>query len=147
MFYRKTLCREKTIRDFKEIKYIYFMEVFMDKNIFTEKLAKAKPILHKEWISEVLVDSIDSNLKDGNPRGHRNLIIVMEELAELSKEISKELRGKGDEISILEELADVQLCIYYIQEICGISNDALCKAINVKTARLSDILKDRGVFK
>ena len=71
----------------------------------------------------------------------------MEELAELSKEISKELRGKGDEISILEELADVQLCIYYIQEICGISNDALCKAINVKTARLSDVLKNKGEFK
>ena len=119
----------------------------MDKNIFVEKLAKAKPILHKEWISEVLIDSIDSNLKDGNPRGHRNLIIVMEELAELSKEISKELRGKGDAISILEELADVQLCIYYIQEICGISNDTLYKAINVKTARLSDVLKNKGEFK
>lgn len=114
----------------------------MDKNIFTEKFAKAKPILHKEWISEVLVESIDSNLKDGNPRGHRNLIIVMEELAELSKEISKELRGKGDEISILEELADVQLCIYYIQEICGISNDALCKAINVKNSKTFRCFKE-----
>lgn len=119
----------------------------MDRNIFKEKFVEAKSDLDKEWISKVLVDSIDSNLKDGNPRGHRNLIIAMEELAELSKEISKELRGKGDEISILEELADVQLCIYWIQEICGINNEALCKAINIKTARISDVLKDEGAFK
>ena len=44
----------------------------------------------------------------------RNLIIVREELSELSKEISKELRGQGDKYNILEELADVPLGIYYV---------------------------------
>lgn len=86
------------------------------------------------------IKSIDSNLHDGNPRVHRNLITVIEELAELSKEISKQLRGKGDQYNILEELADVQLCIYYIQEICDINNDDLYKAINIKMLRIEEVL-------
>ena len=119
----------------------------MDKTEFNEKLMKEKPIIDNQWILDVLINSIDSNLGDGNPRGHRNLIIVMEELSELSKEISKELRGKGDNINILEELADVQLCIWYIQEICGINDINLQKAINVKTKRLENVLKEQGIFR
>ena len=86
-------------------------------------------------------------MSDGNPRGHRNLIIVMEELSELTKEISKELRGKGDKTNILEELADVQLGIYYVQEICGITDSDLAKAINVKIERLKSVLDANGKYK
>lgn len=71
----------------------------------------------------------------------------MEELSELSKEISKELRGKGDKTNILEELADVQLGIYYVQEICKINNEDLYKAMNVKMKRLEDVLKANGKYK
>ena len=67
----------------------------MDRDIFTEKMKTAgKPDM--EAAKLLLKHSVDANLPDGNPRGHRNLIIVMEELAELGKEIAKELRGKGD---------------------------------------------------
>ena len=84
--------------------------------------------------------TIDSNLQDANPRVHRKLIIVMEKLSELSNEISKELRGKDDKYIILEELADVQLGIYYVQEICGIHYDDLHMAINVKRRRPEHVL-------
>ena len=67
----------------------------MDRETFINGLTNASS-MDRSKIDRVLTDSIDSNMPDGNPRGHRNLIIVMEELAELSKEISKELRGKGD---------------------------------------------------
>lgn len=70
----------------------------------------------------------------------------MEELSELSKEISKELRGHGDRYNILEELADVQLGIYYVQEICGINNDDLHKAMNVKMKRLDGVLTENGKY-
>lgn len=86
-------------------------------------------------------------MSDGNPRGHRNLIIVMEELSELAKEISKELRDKGDKISITEELADVQLGVWYVQEICDIHTDDLNRAINVKVDRLTDVLNSKGQYK
>lgn len=51
-------------------------------------------------ISIAVEKFIAFNLHNGNPRGHHNLILVMEELAELTKEISKELCGKGDSVSI-----------------------------------------------
>lgn len=61
----------------------------------------------------------------------------MEELAELSQQIAKQLRGKGNYYNILEELADVYLGIYYVQDIVGIKNDDLYKAMNIKIDRLN----------
>ena len=117
----------------------------MDRLEFEDKLRAALPMT-RESIDKILIESVNSNLKDGNPRGHRNLIIVMEELSELSKEISKELRGKGDPTGIIEELADVQLGIYYVQEIVGISDEAVQKAMSVKMDRLCSVLHDEGRY-
>lgn len=119
----------------------------MDKNLFFDNFLKAKSEINKQEILETLIKSIESNKDDGNPRGHGNLIIVMEELSELTKEISKWLRGKGDRISMIEELADVNLGIYYIQEICKITDDEVHKAMNVKVDRLDKVLKEKGIFK
>ena len=118
----------------------------MDREKFISQLGASEESLDMQWITGVLKQSVDSNKKEGNQRGHRNLIIVMEELSELSKEISKKLRGKGDQYHILEELADVQLGIYYVQEICGISNEDLNKAVNIKTRRLEEALKEKGMY-
>lgn len=60
----------------------------------------------------------------------------MEELAELAQEISKVLRGKARPAGVLEELADVQIGIYYVQEVMGISDEELAKAVAVKIKRL-----------
>ncbi len=117
----------------------------MDRTIFVEKMKSAEP-MRRGQINKILVDSVNSNIHDGNPRGHKNLIIVMEELSELAKEISKELRGKGDNTSILEELADVQLSIYYVQEIIGIQDESLLRAMAVKMERLASVLYDTGQY-
>lgn len=121
-------------------------EKILDREKFISQLSITEKDIDKSWIMDVLRKSIDSNLHDGNPRGHRNLIIVMEELSELSKEISKQLRDKGDQYNILEELADVQLGIYYVQEICGINNDDLHKAMNIKMRRLGEVLEEKGKY-
>ena len=63
----------------------------------TDRIAKELAVsntMDNNCIEDILVRSIESNLGDGNPRGHRNLIICQEELSELTKEISKELRGE-----------------------------------------------------
>lgn len=118
----------------------------MERELFVDKLTTETSDIDMNWVGEVLRKSIESNNQDGNPKGHRNLIIVMEELAELTKEISKELRGKGDYINILEELADVQLGIYYVQEICDIGTDKLHKAMKIKMSR-HDALREQGKYK
>lgn len=119
----------------------------MNRENFIKGLGVESSNMNKNWITNVLIESIDSNLSDGNPRGYRNLIIVMEELAELSQAIAKELRDKGDNINLLEELADVQLGIYYIQEIFGITDEHLHKAMNVKMKRLENVLQHNGKYK
>ena len=121
--------------------------LIMNRENFIEGLEVESSNINKNWITNVLIESIDSNLSDGNPRGHRNLIIVMEELAELSQAIAKELRDKGDNINLLEELADVQLGIYYVQEIFNITDENLYKAMNVKMKRLENVLKHNGKYK
>lgn len=118
----------------------------MDRNKFVKEL-KDSEAMSNSCIEDILNRSIESNIGDGNPRGHRNLIICQEELSELAKEISKELRGKGDRVNILEELADVQISIYYIQNICHITDSELNKAIAVKMKRVDDILTANNMFK
>jgi hypothetical protein len=43
--------------------------------------------------------------------GDQQYIILFEEMAELTKELTKDLRGKGNTMRILEELADVEICL------------------------------------
>lgn len=111
----------------------------MDRDKFMKALHNDEKSMDRGHYKKVIRESIDS-LQDQNPRGHYDLIICMEELAELQQAISKELRGKGDTVNILEEVADVLLCIGYIQEIVGLSDDLIISAMNVKIDRLEKIL-------
>lgn len=111
----------------------------MDRDKFMKALHNDEEPMDRGHYKKVIRESIDS-LQDQNPRGHHDLIICMEELAELQQAISKELRGKGDTVNILEEVADVLLCIGYIQEIVGLSDDLIVSAMNVKIDRLKKIL-------
>lgn len=49
------------------------------------------------------------------------LLVAIEEMSELIKEIVKHLRGKGDKEHIAEELADVYVVLEYIKKIFGVS--------------------------
>lgn len=107
----------------------------MNKDNFAKKFNKAKNTADKDFCSVVIKESLTSIPNNLNNNGTMNSIIVMEELSELSKEVSKAIRGKGDATSLLEEMADVYLGIKYLQEIYNISDEALNKAINVKLNR------------
>lgn len=62
-------------------------------------------------------------------------IICMEEMAELQQQISKYLRGCGDRVCLLEEMADVYICLKYIGKVFEIHPDQILKAIDVKLLR------------
>lgn len=61
--------------------------------------------------------------------------IVMEELAELQQQISKQVRGYGDRIGLLEEMADAYICLNFLESIFDIKPEELQKAIDVKLQR------------
>ena len=99
----------------------------------------------KKKLRKITRKSVDS-INGSEERGHHNLIIVMEELAELTQQTSKAARGKCDKIGLTEEMADVVLGLVYLQEICGVSTLDLYKAVNVKVDRLERVLNEKGVY-
>lgn len=65
-------------------------------------------------------------------------IVCMEECSELIQAISKCLRGKPDAIdNLAEEMADVMICIYLLQEMYDITGTKLDEWIARKTERQS----------
>lgn len=114
----------------------------MNREKFISALNNDERPLNRGYYKDVIRQSIDS-LQDQNPRGHHDLIICMEELAELQQALSKELRGKGDAVNIVEEVADVLLCVGYIQEIIGLPDDLIVSAMNVKVDRLNELLEKK----
>lgn len=70
-------------------------------------------------------------------------IVAMEELAELQKEISKELRGQGDRDGILEELADVAIVCANIMNLQRISDVELRTATAIKLDRILSKLVEK----
>ena len=119
----------------------------MKRDDFIIKYKNASSNIDHDLIKRVINDSIECNPIECGQRGHRNLIIVMEELAELSQQISKRLRDKYDRISLLEETADVILCLEYIKNIMDFTDIEINKAINVKINRLRDVIKAKGFYK
>lgn len=119
----------------------------MKREEFIEKFNKIRDPISEDQIIEAINKCADANLFDGFSRGYEQLIIVMEELAELAQEVSKKLRGKGDYYNLLQELADVYICIKTIQEICGVDDDSLQKALTVKIDRMKDCMNREGSFR
>lgn len=62
-------------------------------------------------------------------------IVAMEELAECSQEVSKFARNEGDELGLVEEIADIILSLEMINKMNGITKDQITQAINVKLDR------------
>lgn len=117
----------------------------MERSKFVEAFNKASDQLDKKKLRKLTKRSVDSVSGD-EPRGLHNLIIVMEELAELGQQTSKAARGRCDKVGLTEEMADVALGLAYLQEICGVTTLDLYKAMNVKVDRLERVLNEKGVY-
>lgn len=61
--------------------------------------------------------------------------VAMEEFAELQQQISKQIRGYGDRIGLLEEMADAYICLRFLESIFDVMDEDLQKAIDVKLQR------------
>jgi NTP pyrophosphatase (non-canonical NTP hydrolase) len=110
----------------------------MDREKFKEEM-KSNIEYDEDYIKSEIKRSIElcsHGASEKHPEGYYNLIIVMEELAELSQEVAKCIRNKGDYFGLLEELADVQLGQEYIKQIIKVSDKDLKKAEMIKIKRL-----------
>ena len=115
----------------------------MDREIF-KKMMKEMPVkVDKDWEDDIIRGSYASI--PNNTSGVANLVVAMEEFAEVSQEVSKYIRGKGNKTALTEELADAMISIRYVQLICGISDKDLYRAMNAKLTRQKD--RNRGKSK
>lgn len=83
------------------------------------------------------VDIIKTSIKyDGYAK---KKIIAIEEMAELQKEITKDLREETpfDFYGILEEMSDVYICLKALQIIYAISDEDINNGIDIKLNRLA----------
>lgn len=106
----------------------------MDRKAFEEAYNGAYNKIVDHYMKSVIETSIDNSSIDMN--GCKNLVIAMEELAELSQQISKIIRGKGDKMGLLEEYADVLIVLEWIKKIANLKDDEIAKALNVKLNRI-----------
>lgn len=112
----------------------------MDRELFIEEMKKAPDECDTEWVTNVIVNNCNTS---GNTR---LMHIAIEELAELTKELTKVLRGIGDRTAVLEEYADVQIVLDYIQFLFGLTYEEIQKAEYVKVKRIEDKIKTDGVY-
>lgn len=113
----------------------------MERNLFVAEFHKASNELNKRKLKKISRRPLAVSSEKC-----RDLIIVMEELSELSQQVSKIARGGHDKFGLLEEMADVVLSLVRLQELCGISTNDLYKAINVKVKRIEQTVDERGVY-
>lgn len=110
---------------------------YMDRQKFEEKFKERDnyEYLDNESINailEMVTECTEDLSTTASGSEDRQLLIAMEELAELSQEVSKYLRGKGDYMGLLEELADVTIVMKHIKMILGIKDEDLNRAVCIK---------------
>ena len=69
------------------------------------------------------------------------LIMVMEEASELTKEISKYFRGENNRKNIIEEVGDVYIMLEQMKIIFNINDNELDANINKKMKKLEEKLQ------
>lgn len=96
---------------------------------------------YREFITPDILDGSIRNsiLKHNGTK--TQCTIAMEELAELTQQISKFVRGEHNHYEFLEELADVYICLEYLETILGINSTELIHAKWVKLNQAKEKLE------
>ena len=66
--------------------------------------------------------------------------VAIEEMAELTKELSKDMRGEKNRDQIIEELADVYICLDQLKIMHDISLNEIVTMMNKKLERTAERL-------
>lgn len=114
----------------------------MDREKFVEELHKMDPDYNPGYVKkpteiddvmQACIDHAKNNyMRDNNMY---QFAVVIEEMAELTQELTKMLRGRDNRTGVVEELADVQLCVWVTMKMLGITDDEINQAIQVKSDR------------
>ena len=68
-------------------------------------------------------------------------VVCMEECAELIQAVSKMKRGKDNRDNLIEEMADVMICMEILKQVYGISNNEIQNYVCQKQNRSIERMK------
>lgn len=117
----------------------------MDRETFLNEISIMKKPLDS-YEKDAIVNNSLNECKKVTGNYNQILSICMEENAELSVAISKGIRNKLDKVNLLEEMADVFICLKDLQAIYNIDDISLDKAISVKLKRLQDKINKGDIY-
>ena len=100
----------------------------MDRNRFIQCM-KSNIVLSDKERQRIIRKSVESQ------PWKLKCTIAMEEFAELTQAISKQIRGYDNRIGLLEEMADAYICLEFLKSIFDITPEELQKAMDVKLQR------------
>lgn len=66
------------------------------------------------------------------------MIVAIEEMTELSKELIKAMRGKGDLNKLLEEYTDVTIMLEQVKQLYNFKDEDISKVKHAKLKRLEE---------
>ena len=87
---------------------------------------------------------IDSNVVQNSIKHYGSdlqTVVCMEECAELIQAISKMKRGKDNRNNLIEEIADVMICIEILKQVYGISDNEIQNYVCQKQNRSIERMK------
>ena len=118
----------------------------MELNEFKRKYEMAKDYITDSEFNNSISEYIDNCPNIDFVGGSRNTIINIEEAAELIQALTKMIRGKGDRLNLIEEIADVYISLKATTKNFGITDEEILKAINVKFDRIHGIIEEDKDF-
>lgn len=74
------------------------------------------------------------------------MVVALEEMSEVQKEICKILRGNGSILHLAEEIADATIMLEQIRQIFGF-NEEVCQAMDRKVLRLQQRIEENKVIR
>lgn len=101
----------------------------MNRIEFLELLCSDRPLLSESECGEIMQKSVDRCTPAIKS------VVCMEELAELIQQISKQIRNEGDDVALLEEMADAFISISMLARVYDIDDETLTRAIDAKLIR------------
>ena len=87
---------------------------------------------------------IDSNVVQNSIKHYGSdlqTVVCMEECAELIQAISKMKRGKDNRDNLIEEMADVMICIEILKQVYGVSDNEIQNYVCQKQNRSIERMK------
>lgn len=87
--------------------------------------------------------AVDNIVNSSTPE--KEMLVCIEELAELQKELCKEIRGKGNWQAIYEEMSDVLLTVEIMRHLFSFTEEQIQQMISYKLGRtLADLKKEKN---